>query len=75
MRTAETAFRSTIIWCGGGEAESEDEMCALSWERSAAEGKGAGAAGQRTSNINVFRHLLAALRHFSSTNEDKMSSR
>ena len=36
-------------------------------------GKGAGAAGQRTSNINVFRHLLAALRHFSSTTEDKMS--
>ena len=47
-------------------------MCG-SWERSAAEGKGAGAAGQRTSNINVCCHLLAALRHFSSTTEDKMS--
>ena len=48
-------------------------MCGCGWERSAAEGKGAGAAGQRTSNINVCYHLLAALRHFSSTTEDKMS--
>ena len=49
------------------KAESEDEMCAVVGS------EGAGAAGQRTSNINVCCHLLAALRHFSSTTEDKMS--